>query len=144
MPEKLDNANWIELSQCEPDQDSDNSTSQETGSGVDDGLVNDIPEDVKLDELPLYGVDCILELDYISPGVKDWHHVACNTQFHPRYISNIDIRTIEQDNGNSRTRALISKLCTHDVSLKTFVDVLQELRRYDVANGIYTWYKNRG
>lgn len=90
---------------------------------------------MKLDKFPYYGEDFILKLDITLTGVKNWRHVAC--QFN---VSNFDVQLIEQD-GRSPTRVLIDKLCTQIVSLKRFVDVLQELERHDVANDILKWYR---
>ena len=45
--------------------------------------------------------------------------------------------------GGSPTRSLIDKLCTNNVSLKKFVDVLREIGRHDVAEDILKWFSER-
>ncbi|KAL9987793.1 hypothetical protein ACROYT_G002155 [Oculina patagonica] len=119
---------------------STNSSSDRCDIETTPTLENYISEGVKLDKFPYYGKDFILKLDITSTGVKNWRHVACKFN-----VSNLDFQMMEQEGScsppRSPTRALIEKLCTLNVSLKRFVDVLQELQRHDVANDILIWYR---
>ena len=86
-------------------------------------------------------MDFVLKLDVISIFNNNWKHVA------DRFgVPKLHVQILDQEyakSGGSPTRALIEKLCTNNVSLKKFVDVLQEIGRHDVAGDILKWFTER-
>ena len=87
--------------------------------------------------------DFILPLDVDStPSQKNWKHVANRFQISPK-----DIQILDNENkktGGSAMRHLIPILCSKKcATLKKFVEVLQELERYDVANEIVNWFRKK-
>lgn len=100
-----------------------------------------LSSDVGLADLRYDIEDFIHGLDFdSSPLQKNWKDVAKRFKVSPE-----DIQYLAKENnklGGSAIRLLIEKLGSVCMSLKEFVDVLQELERHDVANDILKWFKN--
>ena len=95
--------------------------------------------DVMLKDCPASSAwDFIFGLDGNSPGVKNWRHLAQNFDVSTR-VAEVINQELYRPNG-SPIIALIEKLGAMNVSLRRFVDVLEEIERYDVADDIYNWY----
>ena len=92
---------------------------------------------MKLRDFPLYGEDFICKLNV--KGGKNWRDVAYKFS-----VSSLNVEMIEQHPTElGRTRALIKKLGTQNISLKTFVDTLQELGQHEVVDDILSCYRAR-
>lgn len=85
--------------------------------------------------------ECIKKLDAKRYPCKNWYHVGRKLG-----VSNDDLDEMRRDDdwqGGSPTRSLLSMLGTAEnvVSLRAFVQVLHDLKRNDIANGIFAIYQ---
>ena len=87
--------------------------------------------------------ECIKKLDAKKYPCKNWYHVGRKLG-----VSNDDLDEMKRDDdrqGGSPTRSLLSVLCTAQnvLSLRAFVQVLHDLKRNDIANGIFAIYQSQ-
>ena len=87
-----------------------------------------------------YEVDKLIKkLDHTPRGLNNWHNVGRKFGLRDEDLDDLEL---EYKSGGSPVKLLTNLLhARHGTTLRTFVKVLQELERQDIADGICLFYK---